>query len=114
MRSKENFWSIALRRIFAELFNNFVFVFNVTYFRESLTDWVIGINLEDAVQVILLQHRDARISLRGLDGPWAGGGRGGGVRGGGLVSQLPRARDARTGKTYARPARGLELNIHIY
>ena len=75
---------------------------------------MIGINLEDAVQVILLQHCDAWISLRGLDGAGAGGGRGGGVRGGGLVSQLARARDARTGKTYARPARGLELNICIY
>ena len=75
MRSKENFWSIALRRIFAELFNNFVFVFNVTYFRESLTDWVIGINLEDAVQVILLQHRDARVSVLSLGGVRAGRGR---------------------------------------
>lgn len=90
-----------------------MFVFNVTYFRESLTDWVIGINLEDAVQVILLQHRDAGVSLCWLGGARAGGGRGGGVRGGGLVCQLPRARDARTGETHARPARGLELKVQL-
>ena len=52
-----------------------MFVFNVTYFRESLTDWVIGINLEDAVQVILLQHRDARVSVLSLGGAGAGRGR---------------------------------------
>ena len=38
-----------------------MFVFKMTYFLESLADWMIGINLEDAVQVILLQHRDARV-----------------------------------------------------
>ena len=85
-----------------------MFVFNVTYFRESLTDWVIGINLEDAVQVILLQHRDTGVSLWWLSRARAGGRRGGGVRGGGLVSQLPRARDARAGEAHARAA--WELN----
>ena len=87
-----------------------MFVFNVTYFRESLTDWVIGINLEDAVQVILLQHRDA--GVLSLGGAGAGGGRRRGVRGGGLVSQLPRAGDARTGEAHARSTRSRELKIY--
>ena len=47
----------------------------MTYFLESLTDWMVWINLEDAVQVILLEHRDARVRVprlgrgrRGLGG----------------------------------------------
>ena len=82
----------------------------MTYFLESLADWVIGINLEDAVQVILLQHRDAGVlSLSGA-GAWRGRGRG--VRGGGLVCQLPRAGDARTGETHARSTRSRKLKIY--
>ena len=71
---------------------------------------MVGINLENTVQVVLLEQGEGGVRARGGGG--AGRGRGGGVRGGALVGQLPRARDARTGEAHARRGRArLQLCI---
>ena len=71
---------------------------------------MVGINLENTVQVVLLEQGEGGVRARGGGG--AGRGRGGGVRGGALVGQLPRARDTRTREAHARRGRArLQLCI---
>ena len=84
-----------------------------SHFLKSFAHWMVWINLEDTVQVILFEQRQGLVLPS--CGP-RGGGRGGRgmVRGGALVSQLSGPRDARRGEAdpgCARSYRAVELRI---
>ena len=89
-----------------------------SHFLKSFAHWMVWINLEDTVQVILFEQRQRLVlaSCGPLGGGGGRGGRRGRVGGGALVSQLSGPRDARGREAdpgCARSYGAVELRIII-